>query len=148
LRYYVTELSFPLGKGQILPQFLKNNKAVITLERNQDTGELYDDDLCAFRCLAYHYTKCVKRLAKKVKEYARQWEQKFGILKQGIELAQIPDFESLFEVSINIFILKEDGVIEHNYFQIKQKIQKCSKFEHVQQPFELHYKFRNVWQKI
>lgn len=44
----------PIGRATYLPPFILNNKALITLECNANTGQPYNDWLCFFRCLALH----------------------------------------------------------------------------------------------
>ena len=54
--YSVYRTSFPLGISQGLPDYLTGNQNLITLEKNPNTGTLYKDNLCFFRCLAFHQT--------------------------------------------------------------------------------------------
>jgi hypothetical protein len=119
MRYYVTGLTFPLGRGQMLPQFIKRSRAIISLECDASSGKLYEDNLCAFRCLAYHFTKFTN-IESKTREYLHVWEQKHGAIQKGVQLENIPDFEDLFEVGVNIYELQEEGVVETVYRSTKR----------------------------
>ena len=56
----------PIGCAIIqVPEFLKNNKAIVTLEKNLQTGEPLHDNLCLFRCLALFRGSNPKSLEKK-----------------------------------------------------------------------------------
>ena len=52
---YVTVTSYSLGTG-ILPHFVQIKRSVKGLEIDWTTRRAYSDNLCLFRCLAYHDT--------------------------------------------------------------------------------------------
>ena len=55
--YQVYKTSYPLGLTTGLPDFVAKSKSIVSFERNPNTQKLYKDDLCFFRCLAFHRTK-------------------------------------------------------------------------------------------
>jgi hypothetical protein len=65
--------------------------------------------------LAYHCTKSTKNIETKTCEYLHTWEQKYGSIDKGVQLANIPDLEELFQVGVNIYIMHEGEVIEPVY---------------------------------
>ena len=53
----------PIGcVGVALPDYMKNNKAVVGLEKDHHRNAIYRDNLCLFRCLALHQGCDVHRL--------------------------------------------------------------------------------------
>lgn len=49
----------PIGRVDFLPDRIRRSKAIISLHKN-DAGRVYDDNLCFWRCLAYHFSKELK----------------------------------------------------------------------------------------
>ena len=53
--FFVSKLKgHPIGTGSKLPKFILKNKSMKALNRDHQTGKLYNDNLCFFRCLAVH----------------------------------------------------------------------------------------------
>ena len=55
--YEIYNTSYPLGLTKGLPRFITKSKSIISFEKHPETRKLYTDDLCLFRCLAYHKIK-------------------------------------------------------------------------------------------
>ncbi|KAL4226296.1 hypothetical protein ACF0H5_014279 [Mactra antiquata] len=58
--FVVYKTSFPLGLSQPLPAYIKNSKSIVSFEKNPRSGQMYTDNLCFFRCLAFHKSKNIK----------------------------------------------------------------------------------------
>ena len=52
LRIHLVMTSYPLGNPPNLPDYIKNNRYVIALEKDENHAYRYRDHLCFFRCLA------------------------------------------------------------------------------------------------
>ena len=115
VRYWVNKTNFPMGVG-LLPEYLKAKMSLIGLDSNGRF--LYEDNLCAFRCYAYHihsdlFVKSTKNkpFEQKVKLYLKKYESycksRFGVLN----LEDLPTFEACFEININIFQLSQEDIV-------------------------------------
>ena len=107
----------PIGCGNAeLPDYIRNNKAVIGLVKDKHGKVLYQDNMCFFRALAIHQgipwennlqiTNAVKHLLSLItKEDPSTFE--------GVQLQDLPDKELKFELNIMVFELrkKEDGQV-------------------------------------
>ena len=51
LRIHLVMTTYPLGNPPKLPNYIKNNRFIIGLEKDQNTAKMYKDHLCFFRCL-------------------------------------------------------------------------------------------------
>ena len=114
--YYIYPTGFPLGSGE-LPVFNKNNKCVIGLDKNK-SNQLYYDNLCMFRCLAVYHKQT--RIEESVKVYYAKWKfftnSKIDMSDfKGIEFSQIHDFESCFNININVYELLPTGNVIPRY---------------------------------
>lgn len=69
--FQVYRTSYPLGEG-IVPEYIRNKKSVLALDKNRK-GELYDDHLCIFRCLAKH--KKQNNMEQSVETYYAKWRE-------------------------------------------------------------------------
>ena len=52
LRIHLVMTTYPLGNSPKLPDYIKNNRYIIALEKDRNTNYRYKDHLCFFRCLA------------------------------------------------------------------------------------------------
>ena len=123
-RWYVYKLPrFRLGNGKNISQYLKKKRCVISLEKSYNGTKLYKDNLCIFRCLAYHrhsflYKQNETLFHEKTVEYENEFksfikctETKFD----GFETKNIPFFEDCFKINVNIFCLQEDDIARAVY---------------------------------
>ena len=111
IRYWVNKANYPMGRG-LLPPFLKEKKSLVGLDVDRN-GECYRDDLCAFRCLAYHrhgnlYKKKYLEFEKKVNDFFTQYTE-FSECTHftGLEIEHLIDFEYCFKVNVNVYMLHE-----------------------------------------
>ena len=92
----------PIGCiGFNLPTYVKNNKSIIGLETDSH-GVIYIDNLCLFRCLGLHLGRDVTTL---YEEYTDQPVWKF----EGVVIDELPKVESVFEVNIVVYNLREES---------------------------------------
>ena len=96
IRYFLTKTSFALGVGQALPDYIKTNRAIVGLSKHPDRNQLYADNLCAFRCLAYHSIKKQAGLHDLTEEHAETWRGAGKNPEAGVQIEQIPEFEDTF----------------------------------------------------
>ena len=96
---------YPLGRGN-LPDFIKNSKAIIGLEKDHDNS-LFEDGLCFFRCLAHPHLKDLS-------QYVDAWVQFMGSFVP-VCFQVFPDLERCFEKSISVYELKSDGTVTPIY---------------------------------
>ena len=114
---HVTNATFFLNKivqhpigcvGIALPDYVKNNKAVVGLERNKQNS-IYKDNLCLFRCLALHKGCDVHRLEATVAtlyaEYTDMPVHDFA----GVTLEDLSKIEATFDVNGVVYKLVTTG---------------------------------------
>ena len=105
--------TYPLGKPPHLNDYIKNNRFIIALEKDQNTAKTYKDHLCCFRCLAVgNFGKTYHNCNKKAKELFQDYCQHFRVRPQdfeGVKLDEFPELEKYFEVQLFAMFLKEDG---------------------------------------
>jgi G:T-mismatch repair DNA endonuclease (very short patch repair protein) len=129
-----SQLEFALGKKETLPMYIKQPKSIISLDKDYK-GNVYQDNLCFFRCLSYHLHRELyksssrfrlqfeQRVEKYFQEYLKYIEKENILVKkpfQGIDLSIIPEVEICFSININIFKLHEDGTCSAVYKSLLQ----------------------------
>jgi hypothetical protein len=68
--FFVTKIrDHPIGRYTLLPPYILRNKAIVSLDCDNNTGQSYQDKLCFFRCLAVHNGCHVKNLERDTKHY-------------------------------------------------------------------------------
>ena len=102
--YFVNRiLQHPIGcVGLVIPAYVKNNKSIIALEKDHHCNAIYNDNLCLFRCLALHLGRDVTTF---YEEYTDQPVWKF----EGVVIDELPKVESVFEVNIVVYNLREES---------------------------------------
>ena len=111
-RFTLFHTFYPIGDLHgPLPDFVKNNEALVGLETNRRTGLPYNDHLCAFRCLALHQGYDVKNLDGRPNHLFGTWVRFKGGFKdfQGVTYQELPDFESCFRVNVEVYALNSEG---------------------------------------
>jgi G:T-mismatch repair DNA endonuclease (very short patch repair protein) len=109
-----------LGGCVILPEHIRCKKCIISLNRDK-RDNLYNDNLCFFRCLVYHFHKTLymhdrdnfestvhiyyKQYIKYLQTIGEFIEQPF----KGVSLGKISLLEACFEININIYELHDDS---------------------------------------
>jgi hypothetical protein len=114
-----SQLEYTLGNSKRkIPSFIKQKKFIVTLDRDTK-GVIYNDNLCFFRCLTYHFHRHLYKhpstFESKVHEYFVQYNEYFENEKilfkkdfKGVDLSNVCYLESCFSVNINIFKLHSD----------------------------------------
>ena len=111
--------TYPLGKPPHLPDYIKNNRFIIGLEKDRNNNYPYKDHLCFFRCLAigkYKFTR--HNCNQKAKELFDQYCEHFEVNPQdfkGVELTDFPQLEKYYETRLFAMFLKEDGTAKTLY---------------------------------
>ena len=113
LRIHLVMTTYPLGKPPHLPDYIKNNRYIIGLEKDKNTAIHYKDHLCFFHCLAignYKFThhNCNRKAKELFQEYCDHFRVKPKTF-EGVELHEFPELEKYFEVQLFAMFLKEDG---------------------------------------
>ena len=101
----------PIGRGGcFLPSFIVENRGVDGLEKNHQTGKVYDDHLCYFRCLARHKGFELKNLEKKTKNLKAQYFETLteNEIKgfEGVNLSDIHRLDQIFGIHTYVYALE------------------------------------------
>ena len=106
LQIRVFPTTYPLGNPPELPDYIKNNRYIIGLEKDENHAYRYKDHPCFFRCLAigkYKFTR--QELFKQYCEHFEVDPQDF----KGIELEDFYALENFYEIQLFAMSLKQDG---------------------------------------
>ena len=115
VRFPIWSTYYPIGQGQ-LPDFLLKKDSLYHLVRNRHTGKLYDDNLCAFRCLALHRGHDIKSIERPAHAFYGQWMAEKAVDDfDGLSYDQFPEFEKCFGVNLEVFSLEESGFARSLY---------------------------------
>ena len=113
LRVHLVMTTYPLGNPPSLPDYIKNNRYIIALEKDQNTAKRYNDHLCFFRCLAIaKFGKTRHNCNLKAKELFQVYCKHFQVNPQdfkGVELTDFPQLETFYETQLFAMFLKQDG---------------------------------------
>ena len=115
---HVTNVTFFLNKilqhpigcvGIDLPDYVKNNKAVVGLEKDHYRTRTYNDNLCLFRCLALNQGCDVRRLEVTVATlYAKYTDTPVRDFA-GVTLDELDEVETTFKTNVVVYKLEEIG---------------------------------------
>ena len=102
-------LGLPMGKGE-LPQYIKDNRSIVGLDKDYHNSTPYEDKLCGLRCLAFHLNlKDVgdgyKGLETRTQQLCQRWE------RRSVDLTEMLLFEEQFNINVDIYSLCEDGAV-------------------------------------
>ncbi|MCG8047556.1 MAG: hypothetical protein N0E48_18330, partial [Candidatus Thiodiazotropha endolucinida] len=114
VHFVVYETFYPLGQGD-LPVYLVEKKSLHALVKNTENSKPYEDNLCAFRCLALHRGYDIKSLEGPAKGYFRQWSGEPIDDFPGLSFEDFPQFETKFDVNLEVYSLQEDGFARSIY---------------------------------
>ena len=96
-----------------LPDYIKNNRYIIALEKDENTVKRYNNHLCFFRCLAIaKFGKTHHNCNLKAKELFQVYCKHFQVNPQdfkGVELTDFPQLETFYETQLFAMFLKQDG---------------------------------------
>ena len=111
--------TYPLGNPPNLPDYIKSNRYIIALEKDQNTAKICKDHLCFFRCLAIaKFGKTRHNCNLRAKELFNQYCEHFQVNPQnfkGVELIDFPQLETFYETQLFVMFLKQDGSAETIY---------------------------------
>ena len=94
-------IQHPIGcVDVVLPDYVKNNKAIVGLVKDLHRNATYNDNLCLFRCLALHLGREVAAL---YAEYTNTPVHAFV----GVTLDDLHKVESKFETNVVVYQLVE-----------------------------------------
>jgi hypothetical protein len=111
VKWWISHTNYPLGLG-MLPEYIRNMKSIIGLDTDR-RGLSYEDDNCIFRCLTFHRNPQLHRthpneFEASVQAIRMEYTSDFG--PQTFELLDLPDFERLFQINVNIFSIDPDYI--------------------------------------
>ena len=119
LRSRLIMTAYSLGKSPHLPDYIKNNRHIIGLEKDKNNAYRYKDSLCFFHCLAIgKFGKTYHNCNQTVKELFQDYCQHFRVKPQdfkGVELDEFLELEKYFEVQLFAMFLKKDGTTKTLY---------------------------------
>ena len=102
IRFFPT--TYPLGNPPELPDYIKNNRYIIGLEKDRNNNYRYKDHLCFFRCLAIgKYSFTHHNCNGKAKELFNLYCEHFQVEPQdfkGIKLEDLYTLENFYEVQL------------------------------------------------
>ena len=111
--------TYPLGKASHLPDYIRNNRHIIALEKDKNNAYRYKDHLCFFRCLAIgKFGKTHHNSNQKAKELFEDYCHHFRVNPKefkGVELTDFPQLEKYYETRLFVMFLKEDGTAKTLY---------------------------------
>ena len=98
----------PIGcVGVTLPDYVKNNKAIVGLVKYHYRTRTYNDNLCLFRCLAVHQgcdDRCLEAtVATLYAKYSHEDVRNFA----GVTLDDLSEIEATFDVNVVVYKLDE-----------------------------------------
>ena len=98
----------PIGcVGIDLPDYVKNNKAIVGLVKDHYRTRTYNDNLCLFRCLALHQgcdDRCLEAtVATLYAKYSHEDVHNFA----GVTLDDLSKIEATFDVNVCVYKLEE-----------------------------------------
>ena len=105
--YISYNLRHVIGSDVLLPNYLIKKKSLTCFVNNRH-GKPYNDNLCMFRALMFHKHKSYM-IERAVELAYLQWSS--DIPKKdftGVNIDEIPRFEEIFDVNVNIYSLGED----------------------------------------
>ena len=113
LRIHLVMTTYPLRNPPKLPDYIKNNRFIIGLEKDENNNYRYKDHLCLFRCLAIEKCKFTRHNCnQKAKELFNQYCEHFQVDPKdfkGVELTYFSQLEKFYETRLFAMFLKEDG---------------------------------------
>ena len=99
----------PIGcVGINLPDYVKNNKAIVGLEKDRYRMTTYNDNLCLFRCLAIHQgcdVRCIEATVATL--YAKYTDNTPVHDFAGVTLDDLHKVESKFKTNVVVYQLEE-----------------------------------------
>lgn len=128
-------LDRPIGAGGHLPDYIVKNRGVDALERDYNSGRLFTDHLCYFRCLARQKGCGLKNLEKKTKQLALEY---FATLHKpdkfaGVTLQDLDCLDRQFKIHTFVYSIerevKKDGTTKDTVKLIRRPTKVLTKAE-------------------
>ncbi|KAJ8317503.1 hypothetical protein KUTeg_005407, partial [Tegillarca granosa] len=115
--FRVTTTNYPVGGGQTLPDYIRDKRSIYSLLVDVNTRKPYEDNLCAFRCLALHKGHAINAIEKPAQEMFKQWcsFKKSNKKFHGVAYEEFPKFESFFKVNMEVYSFQEDDSYRSKY---------------------------------
>jgi hypothetical protein len=122
--FFLTKVSRqPIGSAVEFPEYLKNNKGLISLTVNAKTGHPYQDNLCLFRCLALFRGIKIGALERPAKALLREYLENKRLPTSdfvGVSLNELEDISRIFDIGIIVYSLNEDGLSKLVFRTLKE----------------------------
>ena len=122
LRIHLVITTYPIGNPPELPDYIKNNRYILVLEKDTIHAYRYKGNLCFFRCLAIRkFGKTRHNCNQKAKELFQDYCQHFQVKPQdfeGVKLDEFPELGKHFEVQLFAMFLKEDSSAKTLYLSL------------------------------
>ena len=124
---YITNIHFDISLmdyilGHVdttVPKHVNDAKSVLTFTACPKTGKAYLDNLCFFRCLAWHESQTSVGLevltARKFQKWVEYSHFDASAKFHGVQLHDIPDLENCFQTNITVFQLLENQAVSVHY---------------------------------
>ena len=111
-------VNHPIRAGATeLPAWVKDNQYIVAMNKNSQ-NVLWDDDLCLFRCLAYHRNNRSKtnitRRAIDLKQSYLDSLPPFCQSEREVTIQNLHMLEEFFDVSIHVFELVKDSRVSND----------------------------------
>ena len=106
--WFVTKIrNHPIGHGKYLPGYIVENMGITPLDRDIRRGKPYEDNLCFFRCLAFHNGCHTKTLERDTKYYYEKYQEAeiWGKKLHRVKLSELDELEKLYQINIQVYSL-------------------------------------------
>ena len=99
----------PIGSPVQVPNHFHNNKGLHCLTKSAQTGALYNDRKCFFRCLSLFRGHNIKSLEKSTDELVKEFCTAASINElSGVTLDMLEELSRMFNVPISVYSQDED----------------------------------------
>ena len=121
IQYVVFKTEFPLGQTDNFPSYLKRNPYIISFYINRVTRKPYQDNLCFFRCLHYHFKD---KQSDTLLQYLNQWNRYNNCSEisrnsianfKGVTIEDMNKLEQCFNVKIIIVSMNSSSSVNLLY---------------------------------
>jgi len=119
--FVIDDTNYTLGQGQTtLPDYVKDKKSIHALVKDKKNYKPYANKLCAYRCLSLHNGQSITNLENRTRHYCQQWnayqqgrnESVYDPKRYpGLQLSELPEFETCFRVNVSVYQLREDDTV-------------------------------------
>ena len=130
-----------IGHRIILPDFIVNNPAIITLNKDENHGFFYEDNLCFYRCVALHFGASTHTLQTATKQMFAKCTGKVKTSDfPGVKLDELPAIEDKLEINIMVYkLINNDD--QDNIVHLVQRSQMKYKSTMYLNLFDRHFSY-------